>query len=261
MHLRVQRDDPVPEDRREAGELGDVGDRHAGVGDRRRRAAARQELASRARAGPRPARRRRTCRRRRAARSRRHGQHLLDELCGVEPPLDGLDALVQRRLVVVRQDRHRLLGEDRAVVRPGGGHVNVAVRLSPPVRPGSGAARGACWMRSGKVAKGRWSRRGVHATVPTPARLAATACTRCSRTRRRTRSARPSRLRRRPHSPRPAARSARRSRPQGEAPGAGRLEERATARGQHGEARSCSRRPGPVSDRRVPRRHLIPAPG
>ena len=35
---------------------------------------------------------------------------------GVEAALDGLDALVQRGLVVVVEDRHGLLGQDRAGV-------------------------------------------------------------------------------------------------------------------------------------------------
>ena len=43
VDLRVQRDHPVVEDRGHAGEVGDVGDRDAGLGDRRRGAAARHE--------------------------------------------------------------------------------------------------------------------------------------------------------------------------------------------------------------------------
>ena len=43
VHRRVQRDDAVAEDRRHAGEVGDVGDGDAGAGDGARRAAARHE--------------------------------------------------------------------------------------------------------------------------------------------------------------------------------------------------------------------------
>ena len=50
VHLRVERHDAMAEDRREPGEIGDVGDRHAGRGDRRRGAAARHESTSRDRA-------------------------------------------------------------------------------------------------------------------------------------------------------------------------------------------------------------------
>ena len=46
VHLRVQGDDAVAEDRREARDLGDVGDRQSGVGDGGGRAAARQQLPS-----------------------------------------------------------------------------------------------------------------------------------------------------------------------------------------------------------------------
>ena len=43
VHPRVQRHDTVAEDRREPRDVGDVGDRHAGLGDRPRRPAARQQ--------------------------------------------------------------------------------------------------------------------------------------------------------------------------------------------------------------------------
>ncbi len=43
VHLGVERHDPMAEDRREAGEVGDVGHGHTGRGDRRRGSAARDE--------------------------------------------------------------------------------------------------------------------------------------------------------------------------------------------------------------------------
>ena len=44
VHLRVQRHHAVAEDRREPGDLGGVGDGEARVAQRRRRAAARQQV-------------------------------------------------------------------------------------------------------------------------------------------------------------------------------------------------------------------------
>ena len=43
VHLRVERHDAMAEDRREPREVGDIGDRHTGRGDRRRGTAARDE--------------------------------------------------------------------------------------------------------------------------------------------------------------------------------------------------------------------------
>ena len=134
VDLRVQRDHAVVEDRRDAGELGDVGDRDAGVGDRRRGPAARHErhvelvegarelhdpgLVVDGQQGP-------------------HQRLLLDQVgehARVEPALDVLDPLVQRLDGVVGQDRHRLLGEDRAVVDVEAGEVHRAAGDLDPGR-------------------------------------------------------------------------------------------------------------------------------
>ena len=58
---------------------------------------------------------------------RRIGEHGSDRR-RVEVALHGLDALVERGLVVVGQDRHGLLGEDRPGVHLEGGHVDRAAR-------------------------------------------------------------------------------------------------------------------------------------
>ena len=61
--------------------------------------------------------------------------------CGIQAPLHLLDALVQGLLGVVRQDRDRLLGEDRAVV-----DLDVATWMVVPVTltPAASASRTAC---------------------------------------------------------------------------------------------------------------------
>ena len=104
----------------DAGDLLDVGDRDAGVGERRRGAAARHQLAAELvqaageldEAG--------------LVVDRQQRAHQLTVLLlvatsspehlRVEAALDVLDPLVQRLDGVVGEDRHGLLGEDRAVV-------------------------------------------------------------------------------------------------------------------------------------------------
>ena len=100
VHLRVQRDDPVAEDRGEAGEVGDVGDRRG-----RRRASAFAVPPLDTRSTPRLVQR--------AGQlddaglvvhgqQGLHGRHrssisrMRSDRGGIEPALDGLDALVQR---------------------------------------------------------------------------------------------------------------------------------------------------------------------
>ena len=94
---------------------------------------------------------------------------------GVERALHRLDALVQGRLGVAGEHRHRGLGQHRAGVHLQGGDVDGGPRLGPRRRPGRRpprASRGrpgsrAGWvlrMRPGKAAWMGWPR-----TVPNPA--------------------------------------------------------------------------------------------
>ena len=173
----VERDHPVAEDGREPGQLGDVGDREAGVGRAPRPSRRSTPAASPARAGRWPARRCRSCRRRTAARCScrlAHAAAASAMIARVQAALDGLDALVQRGLVVAGQHGHGLLGQDRAVV-----DLSVATWTVQPVTltPAASASRTACapgkagssdgWVlriRSGNASNAAWPR-----TVMNPA--------------------------------------------------------------------------------------------
>ena len=115
--------------------VGDVGDREAGVGERRGGAAAGHEVPAELDQAPRqldhaglvvdgeegP-----------------HGHCILvsrssEMVLDVEPALDRLDALVEGLDRVVGQDGHRLLGQDRAGVDLDGGDVHGAARDLDPV--------------------------------------------------------------------------------------------------------------------------------
>ena len=120
VHLRVQGHHPVAEDRAEPGELGHVGDRHARLAQGRGGAAARHQVPARGRRSPRassttPVLSYTESRALIAADDWSRSMSCADG-GGVEPALDLLDALVQRRLGVAGQDRHGLLGEDRPLV-------------------------------------------------------------------------------------------------------------------------------------------------